>query len=130
MNSLRTITAIILVQILFAATGNSIAFAANDSSLAILRQEFRSPVSVAIQGPLSGTTGCDVNRQPASGESLPACELQVRDEKTGQNYKIQSNTWIADDARTLYQAGVRNVSIQGHITSADALSADSIQKTN
>jgi hypothetical protein len=129
MNSLRTVTIIATAQVLLTLGYNSLAFAANDSSLAILRQEFRSPASVAIQGPLSGTPGCDVNRRPASGESFPACELQVKDEKTGQNYKIESNTWVADDARTLYQAGIRNVSIEGHVQGG-ALSADSIQKAN
>lgn len=130
MNSLRTLTSMVFAQAFLTLGYSSVAFAANDTSLAILRQEFRAPASVAIHGPLSGTTGCDVNRRPASGEIFPACELQVRDEKTGQNYKIQSNTWVADDARTLYQAGVRNVSIQGHITGSNTLSADSIQKTN
>jgi hypothetical protein len=130
MNSLRLVTATIVAQIFFTMSYNSIAFAANDTSLAIIRQEFRSPAPVAIQGPLIGSTGCDVNRKPATNETSQACELQVRDEKSGQNYKIQSNTWVADDARTLYQAGVRNVSIEGHVTGSDVLTADSIQKAN
>lgn len=126
MNSLRTITATTIVAQIFlviaSSASSSLAFAANDSSIAILRQEFRSPASVAIQGPLTATTGCNANS--------PTCQLQVKDEKTGTSYKIQSNTWVADDARTLYQAGVKNVSIEGHITGSDTVSADTIQKTN
>jgi hypothetical protein len=133
MNSLRVVTATIVAQIFFTLAYNSVAFAANDTSLAIIRQEFRSPASVAIQGPLTGSTGCDVNRRPATSaanETSPTCQLQVRDEKSGQNYQIQSNTWVADDARTLYQAGVRNVSVEGRVTGSDVLTADSIQKAN
>jgi hypothetical protein len=128
MNSLRVITTTIAAQILLLVASQ--AYAANDTSIAILRQEFGNPTPVAIRGPLTGTTGCDVNRRPASGETFPTCQLQIRDEKSGTNYKIESNTWVADDARTLYQAGVTNVSIQGHITNSNVLTADSIQKTN
>ncbi len=103
------IATLISTALLVSLVTLSAAFAMErDFSNAVLRMERGTTTAATVS--ISGTLTC------ATQDNGAPCELQVRDSKSGKNYRLAN----ANNAVRMHHEGINNVIIEGVIASSNA----------